>query len=69
MHLFQYTKFDDALHQACLAPLLQQQASSNQMFAVPKSALPLMVVIEDAVWGEPEQLQVFVQKAEVHRAV
>ena len=39
------------------------------MFAVPKSALPLIIVIEDTVWEEPEQVQALVQKAEVQRAV
>ena len=39
------------------------------MFVVLKSALPFMVVIDDTVWGEPEQVQLLVQKAEVQRAV
>lgn len=29
LHLFQYTRYDDALRQACLMPLLRQQATAN----------------------------------------
>ena len=39
------------------------------MFVVPKSALPLMVVVDDAVWEKPEQVQALVQEAEVQRAI